>query len=272
MSQHRDLDQWLEAVNSPDSIVTLKRCVHAIWAKAIRGRRMFMDLHLVLYAQRGTLHARVNNREFEVPPGGILWIPPGFEKEFRCEKPSSSLRVHFEVNLHDTPVLWWPEPVLRLDCMEAEFYFHKLYRLFHHEGLRSGYKLRALLTLVSQVFDAGRERRERHPGLSLHQQHIVEDFIQTHYSQPITSQEIAKRLNLTQDYTARLFRRTYGCSPREYIRNERLRRAAELLLETEVNVDEVARAVGIGNVGLFCRMFKKHFGMTPSEYRHRSGR
>ena len=57
-----------------------------------------------------------------------------------------------------------------------------------------------------------------------------------------------------------------GISTSEFIRNIRLEQAARLLKEQKVNVTQVAYAVGFSNLAHFSTVFRKHFGMSPSEY------
>lgn len=58
-----------------------------------------------------------------------------------------------------------------------------------------------------------------------------------------------------------------GCSPGEYVRMVRMKKAAELLLTTEYNVSEVSYLVGIIDPYYFSRCFKSTFGKSPSQYR-----
>ena len=57
-----------------------------------------------------------------------------------------------------------------------------------------------------------------------------------------------------------------GLPVSEFIRNIRLEQAVRLLKEQKVNVTQVAYAVGFNNQTHFSTVFKKHYGMTPTEY------
>ena len=61
-----------------------------------------------------------------------------------------------------------------------------------------------------------------------------------------------------------------GLSTSEFIRNLRLEQAARLLKEKKINVTQVAYTVGFSNLAHFSTVFRKHFGMTPSEYSEQS--
>ncbi|MCR5820861.1 MAG: helix-turn-helix domain-containing protein [Bacteroidaceae bacterium] len=58
-----------------------------------------------------------------------------------------------------------------------------------------------------------------------------------------------------------------GITPTDFIRNVRLKRAAQLLAETHLNINEIAAQVGFATPRNFSSQFKKMFGLTPSEYR-----
>lgn len=53
----------------------------------------------------------------------------------------------------------------------------------------------------------------------------------------------------------------------EYLNQIRLQTAAELLRSTDLTVSNIASQVGISDTPYFCRLFKKNFGFTPSEFR-----
>ena len=57
-----------------------------------------------------------------------------------------------------------------------------------------------------------------------------------------------------------------GISTSEFVRNLRLEQAARLIREKKINITQVAYSVGFNNQAHFSTVFKKHFGMTPTEY------
>lgn len=62
-----------------------------------------------------------------------------------------------------------------------------------------------------------------------------------------------------------------GISTSEFIRNIRLEQAARLLKEQKINVTQVAYTVGFSNLAHFSTIFRKYFGVAPSEYGEKSG-
>ena len=63
-----------------------------------------------------------------------------------------------------------------------------------------------------------------------------------------------------------------GCSPNEYVRLLRMKRAAELLITSDINISEAGYQVGINDPFYFSKCFKNTFGKSPSQYRKSAGK
>jgi AraC-like DNA-binding protein len=87
------------------------------------------------------------------------------------------------------------------------------------------------------------------------------------YAQPIGVEEMAAAAGLSRAHFSREFTRTFGESPKAYLMTRRLERAAALLRNTDRSVSEICLDVGLVGLGSFTTSFKRHFEMTPTEYR-----
>ena len=87
-------------------------------------------------------------------------------------------------------------------------------------------------------------------------------------------EELAARCGCSRRHFSRLFRRHLGISIRAKQTQMRLIKARDLLADTNEKVMSVAMSAGYRHLGLFNAMFKRQFGMTPTEWReqHRLGR
>lgn len=110
-----------------------------------------------------------------------------------------------------------------------------------------------------------REPRERHPTVE-----GMMAFIRAHYGRSDMSLNLlAEEFGLSVSHLSRLFKEQVGTNFMEYLLRVRMEAAAELLKESDRKVGEVAEAVGYHNTYSFIRIFKKHTGMTPGEFRSR---
>lgn len=111
---------------------------------------------------------------------------------------------------------------------------------------------------------------ERKRRLSLDAQRLVRLamlFIHENYSQPLTRGEIARHINITEDYLTFCFRQELGTTPIKYLQRYRIHQAKKLLKETSLNVTEIALAVGFSDSGYFSRIFHRETGLPPEAFR-----
>ena len=77
---------------------------------------------------------------------------------------------------------------------------------------------------------------------------------------------LCKEVGISRTQLHRKMKELTGLSTSEFIRNIRLEQAARLLKEQKINVTQVAYTVGFSNLAHFSTVFRKHFGVAPSEY------
>ena len=92
-------------------------------------------------------------------------------------------------------------------------------------------------------------------------------YIQTHYRDSISLDEIAKSGNISKSLCNKVFHRYIGDSPVNYVLNYRVRKVAELLRTTTVPLSEIAAQTGFNGTSYMSEMFKKYFDMSPRDYR-----
>ena len=94
----------------------------------------------------------------------------------------------------------------------------------------------------------------------------IQIFLMEHFNHKITLEDLGNHFNLNPFYLQKQFKRYIGQSPTEYLIYLRITKAKELIRTTDKSVGEIAREVGIDNLGYFTRLFKKVEGITPHEY------
>jgi AraC family transcriptional regulator of arabinose operon len=93
-------------------------------------------------------------------------------------------------------------------------------------------------------------------------------YIEDHYTQALSLQNLADQIRVSPQYTCLLFQQTLGVRPFEYITRFRMRKAKELLLrEIHMEINQIAAKVGYDHPSYFIKIFKKHEGVTPTIFR-----
>ena len=83
----------------------------------------------------------------------------------------------------------------------------------------------------------------------------------------LSNSQIAAHLGISEVYFRKLFKTGFGISPGQYIQNQRLGKAKELLTASSLSVTCISSACGYTSIYHFCRIFKKQTGYTPSAFR-----
>ncbi|MFC4808594.1 response regulator transcription factor [Paenibacillus sp. GCM10023250] len=98
----------------------------------------------------------------------------------------------------------------------------------------------------------------------------VKKYIQGNYGdKEITVNMLAEHVHLTPTYLSSLFRKETGKTISEYITEVRIARSADLLMEPQSKLYEVAERSGYNDANYFAKAFKKITGMTPTQFRRR---
>ncbi len=96
---------------------------------------------------------------------------------------------------------------------------------------------------------------------------LAVDYIHNNVSNPFKLSELADTCCLSKDYFSRLFLKTMGIRPIDYINQKRIEQAQLCLITTNDTIENIALDVGIYNYSYFNRLFKKYSSKTPNEYR-----
>ncbi|MBE6633911.1 MAG: AraC family transcriptional regulator [Ruminococcaceae bacterium] len=92
------------------------------------------------------------------------------------------------------------------------------------------------------------------------------DYIEYEYNEGITVSEIAKRIHIVPSYLYRIFIKYSGISPQQALMQKRMQMATILLDQHIYTVGQVAEMVGYSDALLFSKIFKKHYGVSPTQY------
>lgn len=98
---------------------------------------------------------------------------------------------------------------------------------------------------------------------------IVEavDYINAHYSEPLTLGQMAGLVHMSEHYFSSMFSQVMEMPFSKYVLEKRLTQAGMLLKTTDASVTEIALMNGFGSISYFNKMFRKKYGLPPIMYR-----
>jgi transcriptional regulator GlxA family with amidase domain len=97
------------------------------------------------------------------------------------------------------------------------------------------------------------------------------DLVDSRYAEPLDLDALARAANVSPRHFSRSFRSTFGETPHQYLLTRRIERARHLLRTTDLQVAEICLDVGCNSVGSFTTTFRRHVGMSPTDYRRARG-
>ena len=251
--------------------------------------RMPMHWHReteLIYVRSGRLSLYIDDREAVAEPGDLMLIAGGVvhggdpeDCVYECAVFDAGLMLGQDACARRLKGVLNHSIFLKAGAIEAdEGLFHAVNALFRRcrdgvdenvlEITGSLYALfgalvrsrdRAVLDTPSARF--GQKAEQLKPAL---------EYIETHYGQGITLEELARLTGMSPKYFCRFFKSATGKTPLEYINEYRTERACVLLSETDMTLSEISHAVGFDDPNYFSRSFKKARGMSPSKYRSKT--
>lgn len=95
----------------------------------------------------------------------------------------------------------------------------------------------------------------------------VISYIETNYQHKITIADLARKALMSEITLYRMFKKAFNLSPANYIISVRIARAQEMLINSTLNISEIAVKTGFSDSNYFSRVFKKTTGASPRLYR-----
>ncbi|MCI7813532.1 MAG: AraC family transcriptional regulator [Lachnospiraceae bacterium] len=92
------------------------------------------------------------------------------------------------------------------------------------------------------------------------------EYISSHYSYPITVEDIAQYAGVSRSHLFRAFQSCLKQSPKEYLISFRIKQACLLLKTSDLSITSIANSVGFDNSLYFSKAFHKVKGMSPTQY------
>lgn len=144
--------------------------------------------------------------------------------------------------------------------------FVQCYSAFCESGPASVLKMKGLffeiVALLLERSGLGHRGQPMHPGI----RHGLK-YIKDHYTEDISVVQLAGKCNLSPKYFGALFKASAGKSVGEYILDLRMYDAKEMLIGTDLSVEEIAERVGFHNSFYFSKCFRLKEKVTPTKYR-----
>lgn len=262
-----------------------KNEIHVLWSsscKYLPGSRIDEHTHdffHYLYILKGQGEIRIGNETYIIKPNDIYLIPPntvhGF---FNSHESSKLLCAEIKFDVHEPEyrrtVLELPHvlsvkntPVSRI---LMDIYKETRVKDSFSESV-SGLLMQEMFTYLLRVATGGRDEtrpiRKQESSKTGDDLSRVLDYIFENVQNNITLQDLANICCLEKTYFLKKFKTLTGYTPMAYVRKEKIKKAKELLIYSDMNITQISEAVGFESIHHFSNVFSKATGMSPNKFK-----
>ncbi len=228
------------------------------------------DDYFLIYVTDGIFSTEINGTVYDLKKGGVVLFPPKYKYHYWGEPPSKYLCAHF-TGSHVEKILTDLGFPLEPYALESDF-SAKIKSLFdkmiEQDITNAPYLQYSLSCLLEEILLTIAIKRAKSSGYHTLKNSIK--YIHANYTGKIKIPELAKLEGLSNSRYIALFSKEMGKTPSEYILNLRLDRACELLLTTDMEISSIGADSGYSDQYFFSKIFKKHIGVSPQEYRKKN--
>ncbi len=234
----------------------------------------------IVYIKEGSIIAEVYGRKYTAEPGSIMIILRSLP--FKLHAKDSAVRRHCTLELRaeythsiiydtaeadkNTPHLLLP--FINPPCRENEEIKKILFSIVSNVGAHGGKGSLAdsadamhILSMLDRIY-----RKSLYESSASVTEYRIKACIADRIHRPIPLSEIAEHLGRTPNYLNSVFKKSAGTGIHSYINREKVRIISELILERKLPFKKACESVGIEDISYGYRMFKKHTGLTPSQF------
>ncbi|MBN1673729.1 MAG: helix-turn-helix domain-containing protein [Kiritimatiellae bacterium] len=232
-----------------------------------RSGRRVLDTHLLNFVPQGEGWVECEGRTHPFRAGAFIWFSPGAAHEV-VFNPAMRHYMKFALWSGASQYRLRDDFVIVENAWELAYFSEQILRELNQELPLRDLRCRAMLTMLFTSMQ--RKRRQAARGarlLNRAQQRRLRRFVSRNVHRGLSAADLAGAVELSLDYFSRVFKQTYGLSPREWLLRERMRLAVGRMATTDHTLQQIAFQLGYHYPYLFSRQFKQVFGMSPRAYR-----
>ena len=254
----------------------------------------------IVYFHKGTGTHIINNRKFPIKSGDVFLINPFTKHSYTTNKDDDSpvevYNIIFYTNFLSTQI----PPERFIDLIHKELLdtpysqnnsktkylrvsgdvhhsFLNIFKMIEQEYLKdkegSLICLKNLLVyLIINIFRRAKDNSNTSstnnvPLKTKQNLELAIEYLKEHPAENITLSDFSKKYFFSVSYFNKIFKKHTGLTLNQYLQQERMSKAAELLHETDLSIDEICGKVGYSDIKYFYSTFSKFIGVPPAKYR-----
>lgn len=256
------------------------------------NRRKYNPVHWhsaieLIYILNGSGNIMIEGRDYPVVAGEFVVIDSNQIHEFRYEKTSMMVLIHFSRSSMKNFVpdlekyhFHCAKGTLRKEQLSSYLEVCELLKLLPPLYVMQpvGYKLKShaiamevFFNMLNQFSDKDETVQKAEKTEILERLGEITEYIELHHAEPISLENISSHFYLSREYFSRFFKKHMGVTFSRYVNQVRLMHIYQEICNTSEGIMELAEKHGFTNYKLFNKMFHEIYGCTPREVRQKNG-
>lgn len=248
------------------AVFSLEDSGHSIVGKTWVSGGLSVPFNRLYLVGKGGADLYSGNTRFRMEPGMAYLLPAGLHCGYRCEETMEQIYFHFNLDKPDRYDILWN--AREIGCIPMpEGMYEKMLQHYKGQGFLDALTMQeGILYFLTRYL----EKYEVEQGIFSPYSPIVKDtihYIHENLSANPQIEELSKRQFVSKSYLTRRFRAETGVTLGQYIDDQQMIKAKQLLCLTTMSLENISREVGFCDQFYFSKRFKQFHGITPLQYR-----
>ncbi len=235
----------------------------------------------LLYCLKGNLEVRFPQTTYLLEPGDTLFINSNIIHSSRSPIPNEVFVIQFPLPFlkemtqqqYDDRFLFNLIPIKRKD-LKVQTLLNEIYQKYQENDLSMNLLVKSrmieFLSVLTKHYSIPIATKQTIKSLKhLERLKQINEYVLKHYNQSLKLEHVAEAFNYDPAYFSRFFKKYMGIPFSEYVNTVRLEKAYYQLRDTDMTVLAIALDNGFFSVKSFYNVFKKHYTLSPQQYRQK---
>lgn len=230
--------------------------------------RKHADYFVLEYVRSGKGYIHCDGKDYQVEKDCVYLLQPGTGHKYGADKkdPYEKIWINFFSGIFsDIVAAYGHSGRIVFPDSGCESHFEELLKIAQETSDNEQVYLKVSEILFKIVLTLS-EKAEQKQKTS-YVANLVKEALDNSIYRKITIEEIAKEINFSKSQMTREFRKYYGVTPYKYLLDRKIVIAKQLLVSTQMRVQEISEALGFVDAYYFSDIFKTKTGMSPMAYR-----